>query len=88
MSKKFCPDQAQQLIKFLYKETTERERADLLPGIFEDAEQKEVFDDLLDTKTQLDSLSSEEWLSIAAVPRPSASCTTNIMRAIKELGSN
>lgn len=86
MSEKFYPksEQAQQLIKFLYKETSQEERASLLPGIFDDSECRETFDDLLDTKTQLDKLSVEDWLSIASIPAPSKSCTDKIMQAAIE----
>lgn len=85
MSEKFYlnTNESHQLIKLLYKETSLNERAALLPGIFESNEQREVFDDLLDTKTQLDELSTEDWLSIACIPKPSDRCVSNIMQAAR-----
>ena len=67
------------VIKFLYKETTDAERNSMLPDLFESHEFQEEFNELLDVKEQLDDIPAEEWVELNSVPSPSKGCISRIL---------
>lgn len=81
MSKKPCLET--DLIRLIYKETSEAERAYLVPAVFHNPELHHEFDALLDMKVQLDALSAEDLLGMADVPAPSDACISNILAQAK-----
>jgi len=83
MSEKHYPNLENDLIKFLYKETNYKERERIVPVLFTDQSLAGFFDELLNTKHQLDELSVEDWIEANHVPRPSQRCISNIMAHAK-----
>lgn len=83
MLKKSYPNQEHDIIKFLYKETTQEEREEMLPSLFENDNFREEFDDLLDTKQQLDEMPAEDWIATHTIPTPSNRCISRILDAAK-----
>jgi len=57
------------IIKYIYKELTEEERADLVPELFQDNQLNEEFNELLTIKEQLDQIELA----------PSKECIDNIL---------
>ena len=83
MSEKHYPNLENDLIKFLYKETKPEEREQIVPALFTDHSLAGLFDELLDTKHQLDELSMEDWIEANHIPQPSLNCVSNIMAHAK-----
>lgn len=83
MSEKHYPNLENELIKFLYKETSPEEREMIVPTLFTDDSLTGLFNELLDTKEQLEELSVEDWIEINHIPAPSKEFTSNIMAYAK-----
>lgn len=57
------------IIKYIYKELTEKERAEVVPEVFQDQQLNEEFNELLTLKEQLDSIELS----------PSQACVNSIL---------
>lgn len=83
MPNKSYPNTAHDVIKFLYKETTDAERNEMLPGFFASPEFQEEFNELLDIKELIDDIPAEEWVASHSVPTPSPGSISRILDAAK-----